>query len=438
MMKRTRRPSWPRGKGARDERGSILIPVAVCLLGLLTFSAFTIDQGVMLSSRRQAQNSADAGALAAALYLAWDDPAGQAGAQAMGVAAAQVNEVWGSAPDVTLTDVTFLPCPPGAPGLVDLCVRVDVYRNQGRNPLPAFFASLAGVTEQGVRATATAQVVYGSSASCLLPFAIPDRFELREEEGTESAGGLPDAIDDSTSPTANYPDDEGDGDAWDVVGDTFDIVETQGQQGGNPLNGITDDYVPGSQAVGGSGFDSYRDHGIRFVFRPQVQSEISPSFWFPIVLSGPGSINTQRDIMNCGDTEVEVGDLLAQEPGFAAGPIRRGINHLVSLDSNAIWDSSHLNPDGTYGNISGGCLADQSCGRSPRWRAVPVFDIRNYMTGHRTGRGDIVVTSFVGMWVEGMDGNNVAGNITTFDFDPGAGNFTNDTSSFLRNVILVR
>ena len=61
----------------------------------------------------------------------------------MGVAAAQVNEVWGTAPHVTLSDVTFPPCPPGAPGPVDTGVRGDVYRNQGRNPLPAFFASLA-------------------------------------------------------------------------------------------------------------------------------------------------------------------------------------------------------------------------------------------------------------------------------------------------------
>ena len=67
----------------RSEDGSILIPVAVCMLGLLTFSAFTIDHGVLLSSRRQAQTAADAGALAAALYLAWDDGTDLPGAQAV-------------------------------------------------------------------------------------------------------------------------------------------------------------------------------------------------------------------------------------------------------------------------------------------------------------------------------------------------------------------
>ncbi len=164
---------------ARDERwgndsGSILIVVAVAILGLLSFSAFTVDNGVRLSSRAQVQNAADAAALAAAQYLAWDDGTDQAGAQTLAVAVAQRHTVWGSQPDVTLADVTFPPCPPGAPGLVDECVRVDVFRNQraGGNPLPAFFANLAGVTNQGVRATATAQVVYGAAADCLLPFAI--------------------------------------------------------------------------------------------------------------------------------------------------------------------------------------------------------------------------------------------------------------------------
>ena len=168
-----------------SEQGSILVPTAVALLGLLAFSALTIDNGIMLSSRRQAQNAADSGALAAALYLTWDDINDQPGAQAAGVAAAQLHQVWDAAPDVTLADVTFPSCPPG---LADICVRVDVFRNQraNGNPLPAFFANLAGVSQQGVRATATAQVLFGRAATnCILPFAIPDRwFEMREDIAT--------------------------------------------------------------------------------------------------------------------------------------------------------------------------------------------------------------------------------------------------------------
>ena len=44
----------------------------------------------------------------------------------------------------------------------DTCVKVDAFRNQARgNPLPMFFGKLVGVANQGVVATATAQVVTG-------------------------------------------------------------------------------------------------------------------------------------------------------------------------------------------------------------------------------------------------------------------------------------
>ena len=66
----------------RSDRGAIIIHVAVAMLGLLAFSAFSIDHGLMMVSRSQAQNAANAVALAAALALAWDDPNDQPGAQA--------------------------------------------------------------------------------------------------------------------------------------------------------------------------------------------------------------------------------------------------------------------------------------------------------------------------------------------------------------------
>ena len=52
------------------------------------------------------------------------------------------------------------PCPPGAPGLPDTCIRADVYRTRGprSNALPTFFAQILDITSQEVRATATAQV----------------------------------------------------------------------------------------------------------------------------------------------------------------------------------------------------------------------------------------------------------------------------------------
>ena len=123
----------------RSERGAVLIMVVVAMVALLAFGAFVIDYGVMWTSRGQVQTSADAGALAGAIALAFDSPTDFAGAKTKAQAVARANNVWGQAPDVQLTDVTFPPCPPGAPGLPDTCVKVDAFRNQARgNPLPMY------------------------------------------------------------------------------------------------------------------------------------------------------------------------------------------------------------------------------------------------------------------------------------------------------------
>ena len=158
--------------------------VALALLALLALSAFVFDYGVMWSSRRQAQNSADAGALAGAISLAFDSPTDQAAARARAIAMATENQVWGQAPSVTDGDVTFPVCPPGTPGPTDTCVKVDVFRNQARgNALPTFFAHLVDITSQGVVATATAQVVPGSTTNCLRPWAVVDRWQEFGPEG---------------------------------------------------------------------------------------------------------------------------------------------------------------------------------------------------------------------------------------------------------------
>ena len=104
--------------------------VAVAMLALIAFSALAIDYGALLVSRRQAQNSADAAALAGALSLAFDDPDDIPRAQAAAAAAGDANQVWGAAPSIVpATDVQLIPCPPGAPGLPDTCIRADVYRS---------------------------------------------------------------------------------------------------------------------------------------------------------------------------------------------------------------------------------------------------------------------------------------------------------------------
>ena len=65
----------PAAAACRDERGAVLVHVAVAFTGLLAFSALSIDLGVLWAARRQAQNAADSAALAGAVSLAYVDPA---------------------------------------------------------------------------------------------------------------------------------------------------------------------------------------------------------------------------------------------------------------------------------------------------------------------------------------------------------------------------
>ena len=57
----------------RDDRGAILIHMALSILVLTGMLAFVLDHGMMWTARRQAQNAADAGALAAGEALIYDN-----------------------------------------------------------------------------------------------------------------------------------------------------------------------------------------------------------------------------------------------------------------------------------------------------------------------------------------------------------------------------
>src|SRR5688500_18308831 len=57
----------------RDEKGMSLVFIGMSLMALLSASMLAIDVGMLMTARNQAQNSADAGALAGATALFYDD-----------------------------------------------------------------------------------------------------------------------------------------------------------------------------------------------------------------------------------------------------------------------------------------------------------------------------------------------------------------------------
>jgi hypothetical protein len=119
------------------------------MVGVLAFGALVLDYGVMWVARRQAQNAADAAALAAANVLAFHrfNPGRWDVAREAARVVGQGNSIFGAAPNITqgvgggglaTEDISFPTCP--ADASIGPCARVNVYRQDGNNPLPTFFA----------------------------------------------------------------------------------------------------------------------------------------------------------------------------------------------------------------------------------------------------------------------------------------------------------
>ena len=120
-----------------NERGAITIHVAIALIAMLAFTSFVVDYGLMWVSRRQAQNAADAGALAGAIALVHEGS--NAAAKLSAAQLASENHIFGVANDVTpVTGNVDIDVSGTGPGEISLppcgtnkgCVRVDVFRNQ--------------------------------------------------------------------------------------------------------------------------------------------------------------------------------------------------------------------------------------------------------------------------------------------------------------------
>jgi len=408
----------------RSEHGSVLIHVAVGLLAIIGISALGVDFGVLWASRHQAQNAADAGAHAAAVHLTFVDT-DKAAARNVAIKMAQTNQVWGQAPDITAADVTFPPCPPGAPGVPDTCVKVNVYRNEraGGSPLPMYFGQILGLTQQGVRATATAQMFVGDSADCVKPFAIPDKW------------------------TEIYPKVK----PW-APTDTFDKYVKNGStwtQLANP-----DVYTAPSQYSNGTGFSLPTDYGQLLTLKNgNPQDAISPGWFYPVRLSpgDSGASDYKWNIENCNTTTIGPGTVLDLETGNMVGPTNQGMTDLYNLDKDAVWNDQATNPytaqTGVKGAPSGGCMASGTCtdingnhlSRSPRLVAIALFDPDLYAQGKTNGSSTVTVTHVIGFWINGVTkGGDVSGYITFYPGEAKGSSQLISSANFLRTVILVR
>jgi hypothetical protein len=415
---------------AHGERGAILVYVAISLLGLTAISAIVVDYGVFWVARRQAQNAADAGALAGALALAFDDfnnrgVGGPAKEAAMAVATG--HEVWMEAPSVLpASDITF-PAFPACPQIVNcgpicgagqsLCIRVDVHRSQERGAaLPTFFAQLVGVTEQSVRATATAQVVSANATDCLKPMAIGDRwFEITTPATPWHSGtGL-----------ARFNRYDGSGTPLPPAGQDIYLAPSST----NPGTGLRVDLLP---TIGGVGYQ------LTLTEAPSPMGEIGPGQFIPIDLprAVPAAGSAfQANIESCNGVASAIGENLTPLAGSTIAQATAAAATLRALDPNATWNPITRNIQNSCAQSNPPCAAI-----SPRLIALPVFDVGLYEdTRWPDETLDLRIVNMIGFFIETVLADRVVGRIT---YHPGLLNGGASTvtlqSAFLRTALLVR
>jgi alkylhydroperoxidase/carboxymuconolactone decarboxylase family protein YurZ len=146
-----------------EERGYVLITVAVLLFVILAFAALAVDIGVASSSRTAAQRAADASALAGAFTFVNNPTATQpATAQNHAMQTALSNSILGEA--IQSSDVTV------AVDVANQRVTVTITHTQG-----ALFAGAVGENTVDTGATAVAEAsTTATGDKCTKPWFIPN------------------------------------------------------------------------------------------------------------------------------------------------------------------------------------------------------------------------------------------------------------------------
>ena len=345
----------------RDERGMTLVMVATGLVAFLSATMLAVDVGMLMVARTEAQSSADAGALAGAVALGFDNfddrsATGPAVRNAIAASMAAENGVMNGQVSVWPEDVTFP---------TNTRIRVRVQRSGVRgNPLSTFIAPMFGVPNVDLGAEATAEVSPANAMTCVKPFTVPDKWDERQ-----------------TPP-------------WDPS-DTFDLYDKKGNLLANP-----DVYIPLGQP-GYTGYNAYADRGALITLKSSNEDKIEPSFYFPYAIGDvSGAEEYRENIAGCNSTVMGFNDLILAEPGNMVGPTKQGMDDLIAKDPNAHWDPYKKSVVSTMSP-------------SPRVVAIPLFDPVYYETGKVNGRNaDLKVVNYMGFFVEEMNGKDVKGYIT--------------------------
>ena len=381
-----------------DQRGFWATSVGLGFMAFFAATMLAVDVGMFMTARTQAQNAADAGALAGATGLVFNsftDHSASGPAAKGALSTSKTNLVIAKEPSVEPGDVTFPPDPDT--GEFDR-VQVSVYRTEERgNPIATMIGQFFGISTANVKATATAAAVPANSARCVLPFTIPDKW--KEMNSCAS------------SPCT-----------W-TTSDTFTMFD----KFGNPLP-KPDIYVsPGHSNA--TGYSPVTDKGLQLVLKNNNGTKVSPSLYNPWDLPGSvGGADYRANIGGCNPHLVENGQYMTPENGNMTGPTQQGIADLIALDPGAYWDTGCK------------CVKGSAYRTSPRIRIAPLYDPQIYAEGQQSGKSgpQLEVVNYLGFFVESVTGGgDVTGRIMPVlaNYSKGSGSAI---GSFARALMLVK
>jgi hypothetical protein len=409
------------------ENGAIIIQVAVALLALIAFSALSIDYGVLMVSRAQAQNAADAGALAAAVALTtsnFTDRGDTGSVKSTAVEVAKRNRVWFRAPDVQpATDVKFPPADTcveagtnnaGSALVLTPCIEVDVYRTVGRNSqIPTYFARLFGKTAQGVIGRSWGQAAPANATNCARPWAIPDRWS---EKNPSLFIQWPGSV---TTPS------------------TFTVTTTPpGPDAYTPPTAARVSAITGYSLLNAANSWS-DDYGRPTALTPADPAKlISPGNFIPIQFPGKTYASS---IAACSGTMVSIGDSLTKDPTASPATAFDGAAQLRALDPTASFDPITR-------TVVRSCASANTCNPpaafSPRIVALPVINVLDYENARSQAKvPPLNVVNFVGFFIDRVTATS---GVTIFGYlvpHPGLLNAAQpkvtNQFAFLRKALLV-
>jgi hypothetical protein len=259
--------------------------VAGAMAMVFGFAALAIDGAILMATRTQLSNAADAAALAGATALINGD---EAEAVERAVQFAGLNTAFEenqSPVKIAPGDVTF-PAPDE--------IRVVTHRTGTHGVRTYFLRMIGGPDATDMTAAATAKVSDLCSSRCLKPWAIPDRWNDTNGNGLWEPGEY-----------------------YDVEGTGYIAPRDVGEPAILKLGSAHDTAVPGIF------------YAINF---PPLDSEegkpLSGASWYRSWIEG------------CSPYRVSVGDRLQTEPGRMVGPTDQGVRELIAQDPGAYWDAS--------------------------------------------------------------------------------------------------